>query len=315
MDITDYLKIFKDAFFITWKKKILLIFGFFAMIASGGNGFFFSWKESEKNSFENFSNQLINNGFLIAMSLALVLIILFLLLSLRLISQAAIIYFVGNTKQETAATFSTLFKKGRRYLWKLLLLDMIIIIFLFLLFFLLVLPVVFLFSIKSNLLALLVGTLAVCIFIPLSILAYFVKKFAYIYIILSRLSIGSAVESAYTVFKNNLAHILLFTLFLFVVGIISGFSLILILFLPAMPFLLLSALLSLIFSKIGLYFSIGLGILIFGSIFILFQTILETFSQVAWVLFFKKIAGIKIEEETVPEMISLKEPQIKPESA
>ncbi|KKT86870.1 MAG: hypothetical protein UW87_C0049G0004 [Candidatus Moranbacteria bacterium GW2011_GWC2_45_10] len=97
-------------------------------------------------------------------------------------------------------------------------------------------------------------------------------------------------------------------------GIILGLFLISLMVVIGMPLILLGLALSFVFSKIGLYFSLGAGLLLVGTIFLLSQSAFEAFRQIAWTFFFKELAGMKIEKaEMVASPVAEEMP--KPEQA
>ncbi len=310
----NYLEIFRESFRVIWQKKMLCVFGFFIMLGSGMNGFTSDWEKMEGFQPKSLLGNIIGNEFLLAFLFLFFLLVVFLLVALRIIAQASLITAVGNENQPKEFSFSFLFRQGKTHLKKLFLLDILFAVSLLVFLFVLLLPVISLVLAKSKLLALLVGMFALLIFIPVYILAYFVKKFAYMYIVLSNLSIRSSIESAYKIFKDNIGKVLLFTLFLLGIGLLFGIALIASLLIAGLPLLLIGAILSLIFAKAGLYFSIGFGILLLVIIFAVAQSFIETFGQISWTLLFKKLAGIKISQEESEEKI-ITEETMEPERA
>ncbi|HAV11726.1 MAG TPA: hypothetical protein DCX32_04285 [Candidatus Moranbacteria bacterium] len=314
MKEVNYLEIFKKSLQATWRKKLLWFFGFFILIGSGGNGFVFNWKPSETFTPGNILEGLVANKLLLSISILLILVLMIALTALKIIGQAAIIIFSGYINPNKEIGFSALFKKGKHFLWKLLLLDVLFAFSLLILLVTLSLPVVFLVFVKSNLLALFIGISALLILIPVYVLAYFIKRFSYIYIVLSDLDIKSSIENSYIIFKDNILRCLIFSMLLIGSGIILGLFLISLMVVIGMPLILLGLALSFVFSKIGLYFSLGAGLLLVGTIFLLSQSAFEAFRQIAWTFFFKELAGMKIEKaEMVASPVAEEMP--KPEQA
>lgn len=128
----EYIQILKDAWKIIWNNKYLWWFGFFIALGGGG-GFNFqlpinnngSWEKKTEASKEEILG-FINNYFeWIAAGLVILAVIMIILLVLRIISQAAIIKSVDGIKRGEKSGFSIGFKKGRKYFWKLLMIDLI----------------------------------------------------------------------------------------------------------------------------------------------------------------------------------------------
>lgn len=298
----NYIQILKDAWQIVWNNKYFWWFGFFIALGGGG-GFNFQLPLNE----EEWSGEMeagkeeilsfVNNYFeWIIGGLIAVFFIAIIFMVLRIISRAAIIKSTDDVQKGEASSFSIGFKKGRQYFWKLFVIN-IIFGFLFLgLIIILFLPVIFLFHMKSYIAAILLAILAFFILVPLVILFAFLKKYAYFYLVLTKIGTRRSIESAYQVFRKNILVSLIMALVLMAVGIIAGLAVFIIVFLLAIPFLFVGLIFYLIFSKLGIFIIAALGALTFILIIFLFISIREAFFQTAWVLFFKEIAGIKIKD-------------------
>lgn len=297
----EYIQILKDSWKIIWNNKYLWWFGFFIVLG----GYFNlqlpvnknrDWEEKISAGREKILSFLNNHFKWITVGLIILAIIAIAILILKIISQVAIIKSVNSLQKGEKSNFSIGFKKGRKYFWKLLVIDLIFGFLALGILVVLFLPVAFLFHIKSYITASLLLILAILIFIPLIILVSFLKKYAYFYLVLAKLGIRRSVESAYQVFRENTLASLIMALLLLVIKIIAGIIMFIIIFPLALIFLLAGLIIYLLLAKIGIFIAAGLGILIFIFIIFLLSSIMTAFFQTAWLLFFKEIATIKIEE-------------------
>jgi len=292
----SYLEIFKESFRITWENKFLWFFGFFIMAGTATNSFIWELGDIQKDWF-------------FIMTISVFFLAFFLLLSVgKIIGQTAIIIFSGKETLDKNIGFRKLFKKSSRFIWKLLLLDLLLAMVILLVASTLSVPVIFLIFAKSELSAFIVGLFALVIFIPLATLAFFIKKFSYIYIILSDLDILNSIENSYLLFKKNIIESLMMLFFLLLAGLACALALFITLVIVGMPLIFVVFSLSLIMPKIITVFIATIFIAITTLIFITVRSIFETFGQISWTLFFKNIAGIKIDEkEILKETLPIKE--------
>lgn len=313
----DYLNILKKSWQITWNNKYLWWFGLFIIIGSGGANFNFSFNEKNWNNevktfqetqeaFVNFISQY--SGWIITgLSLLIVLIIIFIIL--RIIGRVGIIKSVDNMEKGRESNFSNGLKEGRKYFWKIFFTGLLIGIFILATIIVLFLPVAFLFYLKSFIIGVITAFLAIIIFIPLLVLASFIKIYSYLYIILGNLSIRSALENAYKVFRNNLLSSIIMGLIFIPIIISMGIAMVLVIMSLAIIFLVIGLILYLILNKIGIIITAVLGLISLLLIVLLIRSVYETFHQVVWVLFFREIALVKdkkageIEEEIVSKKI------------
>ena len=298
-----YLAIIKDAWQIIWNNKYLWWFGFFIALGGGGSSNFQlpmnnngKWEEKTKAGKEEILSFINGHFEWIAAGLIILTAIAIALLVLRIISQAAIIKSVSSIKKGGKSNFSIGFKKGRKYFWKLLAIDLILGFFTFGILIVLFLPVVFLFHVKSYIAASLLLILAILIFIPLIILVSFLKKYAYFYLVLAKSGIKSSIENAYQVFRKNTLPSLIMALLLLAIGIIAGIAIIMLILPLALVFILIGLVLYFILAKVGIFITAVLGILIFILIAFLLSSAVTAFRQTAWLLFFQEIAALKSEE-------------------
>lgn len=315
MSNIDYLKIFRDAWKITWSNKFLWWFGLFFLLPGVFNSSYTpteipnpakSWQNlSEKLHVPtpNFFSEYPNFIFFI---LGFLFILFLISLILSLIGQGAIIKSVQHILKNKPADFRSGWKNGKKYFWKML----SILFFSGLAFALctaiLFLPIAILFYTKAYLVAIPLAILAVLIIIPLLVLYKFLQTYACFYAVLADLTPWAAIESAYILFKKNILSGIIMALLFIPLGIFSFLLIIAIALIILIIFGLIGLILFFIFKKIGIIIAAVSGLIIFIFASILLYSIFASFSQVAWVLFFHTIAAPK-EEERVAEKI--KEPE------
>lgn len=301
----NYLSILKKAWEITWHNKYLWWFGLLISLGIGDFNFNYGlhngeWGKNEKTvqALSNFFQQF--SGWIIAgISLALVFIVI--LVVIKIISRAGLISSMDKIHNNQKASFKSGFKKGRDYFWRILLSSLVVNLFILGVFLILLLPVVYLFLIKSFILGIITSACAFFIFIPIVILACFIRKYAHFYIVISELSIMSALDSAYRLFKNNIFSSIIMALLFFPIGIILAMAMLTLFFSLGLIFLGIGMLFYAVFSKIGVFAVTALGILILIAIFLAASSVYQVFFYAAWMLFFKEIALVRTEEVCVAE--------------
>ncbi len=297
----EYIQILKDSWEIIWNNKYLWWFGFFIALGGGGFNFQIPANNNEKlewteKSQENLFHWVNDYWVWIIAGLAAIIIFAIILMALRIICQAAIIKSLEAIKNKERINFSVGFKKGRKYFWKILAIDLILGFLILGIMIVLFLPVVFLFYLKSYIAASLLLILAILIFIPLIILISFLKKYAYFYLVLAKTGIRISIENAYQVFRKNILSSITMALLLLAIGIIAGFAMLAIIFLLALVFILIGLILYLLLAEIGILIIAVLGLFVLVVIIFMLSSALTAFYQTAWFLFFHEIAAIKSEE-------------------
>lgn len=305
MEEISYLKILKQAFFVTWKNKFLWIFGFIIFLGSTLSNIDFNYEDVSKqiermgfltNIAQNYPNSVL--------ALSAVLTVLALLLFfLKFVAKTAIIKSVNNIELYKQLKFKNIFFEARQYFWRLALLDVLVTLVLVLILAVLAIPVIYLFELKNNFAATLMLVTALLIALPLMILVYYLIEYGTFFLVLSDLKIRIALEFAYLTFRKNLKKslkmglislVLLFCLFLIIVLFSIGVVLML------LPFGLIEFFL---FDNSGLWVSLSVGAIFEFIVTCLLFSGFVTFLQIAWFLFFKQITleKQKIEKSKVKE--------------
>ncbi|MCX6765430.1 MAG: hypothetical protein NT136_00425 [Candidatus Moranbacteria bacterium] len=299
----NYLEILKKSWKITWSNRYLWWFGFFLALGKGGVNFNLplNWNNQESKKEEEFIR--VFNDFMagywewLLAGLLFMIVLMLVIVVLKIISRAGLIKGAAEIEKGKAFSFKEGFLQGKKYFWKIFLTGFLIAFFLIGIIITLFSPVAFLIYLKSYILAVILGFLAVLLIIALAILVSFIKEYAYIYLVLSNLSVRSSLENAYQLFRRNIWPSVIMMLIFIPIGLAIGIAAMLLLLTLVLVFLIIGLAAYLILAKIGVILTVILGSLVFLALVLLLQSIFETFRQVAWVLFFKEIASVKVEEE------------------
>jgi hypothetical protein len=296
-----YIDILKQAGQIVWENNFLLWFGF--LMALGSPGSF----NIERNS-ENFGvreetvQKMIESHWQIILALAgsmIVIGIVFFLVSL--VAKAGLIRSVYAISHQRKTCFSEGWYSGKKYFGKLFRLSVVFFLAIFLTLIILSVPVIYLFAAKSWISATLVGLLAVAIFLPLLFIFSITKTFAEFYVILSNLSLWSAIESGYEILLKNMLHSIIFSLLILAVAIVSGIILVPIIAI-ALLILVPSGFIFFSLGKIAFGLFLTIAVLLFLIVILFISSIFRTFETTAWTLFFWEIAKVeKAESEAIIE--------------
>lgn len=309
----DYLKIFRDAWKITWNNRFLWWFGFF-MLASGGANFnYFSSRDEKSNQdWQAFTEKIHLQQFfsehftLIVVGLFALIMLCLIFLILNFIGRGALIKSTQKILKNEPANFKTGFQDGKRYFGKVFSIFFFSGLVLAICFVVLLTPIAILFVEKSYIIATILAIFAITILIPLLILTKYIQTYACFYVVLADLKPWLAVENAYAIFKKNILASIIMSLLLIPLGILSLFVLIAIALAVLIVFSLIGLVLFFAFKNTGAIIAILLGVVVFIPAVFLFFSIFSTFSEVAWVLFFHVIATPK-EKEKIVEKISEEE--------
>jgi len=309
-----FIEILKEAARIVWRNKFLLWFG--VLMALGSPGSFNIGNNENWGKKSDAAKNFLETHWQIVLIVALVLfaigIILFLI---SLVGKASLVRSVNLIVQNKKTTFRAGWREGKKYLWRLFRLFLLFFFATMIIILVLALPVVYLAVTGSWVSALLVGLLAIAIFIPLIFVLALTNIFAEFYIILSDLRVWSAVESGYNLLLKNILNSLVFGLLLLVVNIIAGMVLLPVAGL-ALLILVPTGALFYYLNKIIFGIFLAFAILLFLLFILFISSIFLTYKTTAWILFFREIAEIEPEEAAkVPEVEPEKEISAAPEKA
>lgn len=303
-----FIDILKQAARIVWQNRFLLWFGLLMALGSpgsfniGGNKDWEKQGEPVKNFFEAHWQFVLA----IAVLLFAVGIILFLI---SLVAKAGLIRSVRDITQNKKTAFRVGWKAGKKYLGKLLGLSLLFFGVTFVVIVVLAVPVVFLAVAKSWIAAVLVGLLAIAIFIPLIFILALTKAFAEFYIVLPDLRIRGSVEAGYELLLKNLGNSIIFALLLFAVGLAAG-----IILLPvaavSLAILVPAGIIFFYLNKIVFAVFLTFAILMFLAVILFAASIFQAYKTTAWTLFFQEIARVekpepeKAAEEAIEKSIA-----------
>lgn len=289
-----FIEILKEAGRIVWKNKFLLWFGL--LIALGSPGSFNFGGENNWNGKGDTAKNFMETHWQLALAVALVLFaICIALFLLSLIGKAGLIRSVNLLVSGKKSNFKKGWKEGQKYLGKL--------VWLFLLFFVATLaiililgtPVAYLALTGSWISAILVGMLAVAIFIPLLFVLALTNIFAGFYIVLSDLKVWSAVESGYNLLLKNIKNSIIFGLLLIAVSIVAA-----IFFLPvalvSAVILIPAGTLFYFLNKVAFAIFLIIAVIIFLIVVLFVSSVFASYKTTAWTLFFREIAKTESED-------------------
>jgi hypothetical protein len=234
-----------------------------------------------------------------ALALILVLVVVGIILFLiSLVAKAGLVKSANLIAQKKETTFKSGWHSGKKYLGKLFLLAILFFIATSVVVIVLALPVAYLVAIKSWVGAVLVGILAVAIFIPLIFIFALTKTYAEFYIILGNLRLRSAVETGYNLLLKNVGNSIIFALLLVAVGIVA--SLVLIPVAGITVLILVPAGIAFYYlNKVVFGIYLAIAVLLFLAAILLISSIFQAYRTTAWTLFFRKIAKVE-KPETIP---------------
>lgn len=280
MKRVDYIDIFERAIKISWKYKFLWFFGFFVFFGS------FSFNYNFNN------NDSLWIGFYVKTVVFVCLVFLYVM---RILSTISLIKSSNDLAVYRNSSTLVILKESTESFWKIFFMEILLGIFLLITLLVIAVPIATLFLMGANFLGFLAFILGMIIAIPLIVLVYFLKKYAYLYIVVAKNNLRKSIEAAYFLLNDNtresfvMAGTIVGIMVIVVIATIFLFMFILIIFGAICMFLFfVSKITALI---LGIIFSI---ILLVN--FILIFSFAQSFLQIAWVLFFKKLSFIKSEE-------------------
>ena len=305
----QYFEILKRAFLMVWENKFLWFFGLLIFLGSFPSGFNFSSDDATKQSDQvqvilNYIQEHPKSFLGIILAILVLVVVLFLL---RVIGLTAITKSANNIAVYGQSKISAIFSEAKKYIWKLMLLEIIICIALMIIVLVLFIPVAYLLVLKAKMFAIISMVAAVAIIVVLAIIASYLKRYACFYIVIGNMKIKLALENAYVLLIKNIWESLIMGCIGIALGIIAmmlSSALLLSLVLLYSPF---SLVVHSMFAKIGTSFASITEIITGGAILLLLFSFFTAFAQSAWVLFFQEISLEKKEENKVLEKIKVAE--------
>ncbi len=292
-----FIEILKQAAQIVWQNRFLLWFGLLMALGSpgsfnvGGNDRDLgSQGDKVKGFFE------IHWQFLIILAVVILAIGIILFL-ISLVAKAGLVKSANLIARNKKTNFKEGWRSGKKYLGKLFGLYILFFLAIAAVVTVLAIPVIYLIAAKSYVGAVLVGLLAIAIFIPLMFVFALTRILAELYIILSNLRVRSAIETGYDLLLKNLANSIIFSLLLLAVSLVAGLVL-----LPvagiALVILIPTGIAFYYLSKIAFVIFLVFAILLFLAVVLFVSSIFQAYKMTAWTLFFREIAKVE-KPETV----------------
>lgn len=317
MNSINYKELIAQAFSLNWKNKFLWFFGFFLFLSSvvtnvntyNGN---FLEKLNLLPSLTAFTQ--VHPNIFIGM-IILFLFTIIALFALRIMSTVAITKSVNNINLYRQISIKNIFLETKTSFWRLFWLELLLSLVLAFIIGTLSFPISYLFFLDAKIFAFFLLAFAIVIFIPLILLAFYLRKYAYFFIILGDFKLKVSIESAYLLTIKNMreslrmgiANILLEFLFLFILLTICIANVIIF-----TPLALVSYLL---FASIGATTVLVVGIIALTIELIVLFSWYNSFLQTAWFLFFQRLSFKKDTKEKLDVKEKIKESVPSPETS
>jgi hypothetical protein len=300
-----YGEILKKAFFFSWKHKFLWFFGFLIslslilneVINLGSNDFLKEAFSADKS----FGVAVAGLQMISHWPLALLAVSVF-LIAVRILSFGALIRSINNPVLFQQKKVLVILKETFEFFWRLLGIDFFLSALALVLFFLLAVPVAILFSLKANLFGSITLLAAILILLPFLILSFFLKKFGYIFAVLSGFDLKSSLDFSYKILLKNLKESLRMALEML------SFEILAVCFLTTSIFIFGAVLFALFgfvdrlpFVQSGGPWVLNLVLIILAGLFFGALSFLTVNIQAAWFEFFAQISMQKNKEKISAE--------------
>ncbi len=288
----NFGEVLSRAWQITWKYKVLWIFGLFAGLLANGNGsgsgYQFNYR-FEGNSIFNGPNAIFPHiqwpVFVLLLFLSLVVVVLLILLSA--LGEAGLTRGAWLADSgENALTFSRLYEEGKRFFWRVLMLGIVQ--------FAVGIGVVLVLAVPTILtlgIALLCLWPLFCLLVPLFLALGVLFKLAIIAITGENLSVMDGIIRAWNMIRAHPGQVIGMALILIlgnlVISAIIGIPMLMI----------LSPFLATLFINNGTYMSSGL--LVSGILFVIYlpillaiRSVVVTYLDTTWTVTFRRLSGL-----------------------
>jgi hypothetical protein len=297
----DLSAIFKRAWEITWKHKGLWLLGILANCSGGGsqgssNATRIPQYNIDGGEFPQIERwlQSIPEETWIVIGIAVVCAILLLALLfwvLAAIGNGGLIAGFQIAETEGAVTLASAFQMGIKYLWKLLLIQIILGLASLLILAPLIIGIIIL-SILTLGIGLICLIPLLCLLVPLGIVISIYTLITQIALIVEELDIAAAFRRAWEVLRSNPGEVLIMGIILGVGGFIVGLILAMPFVLMALP-LLTGVLVGTEISSIAGITITAIGILLYLPILLVAGGIIRTFITGSWTLTYRELMGAK----------------------
>lgn len=285
----DYPALLRRAWELTWKHKILWVFGLFASCSGQNFQFNFSgpsnsiryeFGQGELDQATRFFQQYgqeILAGFAVFFLCMCLLVLAF--WAIGALAQGSLIAGFSMAHEGSIVTFNTAWEQGVRFFGRILVINLI--------------PLV-LVLLAMVLVVLSLGVCAlplICLALPIALAVSVLVKLAANAAVVEDLSVGEAVERAWQIMQTQLGELLVVGLILVVVGFIASLLIGAPFLLTAAPFLTGMLIGTEEAVRTGTGFLIACGAL-YLPVMILLNAVLSTFTNGAWTLAYRRWAGL-----------------------
>lgn len=283
----------KTSWQIVWQNPILWIFGFFSTILTGNEISFVV------NNFQNFSNSFNNNSVLTQITgfnfsstplrwWGLLLIIVFFLILLFLVVWSQVGLILGAKQQTSGArpNFKEIMKRIGHYFLPSFLINFAALIIVYVVFAVIRVSLVSLVYSNHLIWPVLYFFINLILFIPISLIVYFLARFAVINLVLTDDPFMASLKKSWKFLFKSWLTVLILVVVWGLIGFVFGLILFVLSSTTAAPFVILVALTSLL--KFNMSFPLVLGIILFliGIIFVFLEALFFSWQNTSWILFY-----------------------------
>lgn len=319
----EYVDATKAAFQRTWLNKYLWFWGIFIPMGSGiGFGYNSGFSgESEKETepsmnelAETISTFTLEYLFWIIAMFALLFVISFVFWGISAIARSGVIQAVAQLQDPAKATqfsFWEVWRRGKKDVWRIILIDVIAMMAITIVLLFLALPVVSLVVGKNFIGAVFVGIIAIFVLVPISIVVNYVKNASVVIATLSSVSVRQSIELGSSLVSKNIKEGLKMLITTIVIQIIHGvavFAVFVVFMIIGVAFVVLSVMAiggvdlpNIAKDNIGglvvLLLLSTVFLLAFLAIVVVFKSFFSVWQQDLWVWWIKRLGGVKESKE------------------
>jgi hypothetical protein len=284
----DYAALLKRTWEITWKHKILWVFGLFA--GCSGQSYQFNASGPSRSIqyefgpgefpqlqrfFEQYSSEIATGAAILVLCMCLLLLVSWVLGAL---AQGGLVAGFSMAQESQAIDFKSVWDQGVKFFWRILIINFI--------------------PLALGLLALVLVIISfglcllplICLAIPIALVVSVFVKLSITAVVVEDLTVGEAVEKAWQIMQTQLGELVVVGLLLIVAGVVASL-------LIGAPFLLTAA--PLVAGWVtgqqetiqtGATFLLICGLL-YIPVMIVFNAVLSTFTNGAWTLAYRRWVG------------------------
>lgn len=304
----DYSEVLTRAWEITWKYKVLWIFGILAGCSraggggSGGGGSSYSTGSRENPELppflQNFGQWISEHWWVLVILAIAVLLLILIGILLTILGRAGLIK--GTLEVERGATqlaFGELLQASLPYFWRLLGLALLI----GLAFLILFIPLA-LFGILTAGVGFLCLLPIICILVPVTLLVNVVLEQANVAIVAENLGVFDGLRRGWDIVRSNLGSVAIMAIILYVISAVIGLVIVLPILVVVFPSILLFAVNSSNQANPSFLPVIvaGLCILAYWPVALVANGVLTTYTGSAWTLTYLRLAKPKEASAVIP---------------